>query len=38
VSLVFDPVGQGEREQTYDRQVEAPLGGWSVNEHINSRS
>jgi cephalosporin-C deacetylase-like acetyl esterase len=36
VSLAFDPVGQGEREQTYDRQVDAPLAGWSVNEHIQA--
>src|SRR6202165_5734816 len=36
VSLAFDPVGQGEREQTYDSQVDHPLAGWSVNEHIQS--
>jgi hypothetical protein len=36
VALTFDPVGQGEREQTYDRQVDAPLAGWSVNEHIQA--
>jgi dienelactone hydrolase len=36
VSLAFDPVGQGEREQTYDRQVDGPLAGWSVNEHIHA--
>lgn len=34
--LAFDPVGQGEREQTYDRQVDHPLAGWSVNEHIQA--
>ena len=36
VVLTFDPVGQGEREQTYDRQVHRPLAGWSVNEHIQA--
>ena len=36
MSLAFDPVGQGEREQTYDRQVDASLAGWSVNEHIQA--
>src|SRR5436309_6835774 len=36
VALAFDPVGQGEREQTYDRQVGGPLAGWSVNEHIHA--
>lgn len=36
VALAFDPIGQGEREQTYDRQVERPLAGWSVNEHIQA--
>jgi cephalosporin-C deacetylase-like acetyl esterase len=34
VVLTFDPVGQGEREQTYDRRIERPLAGWSVPEHI----
>ena len=33
VMLAFDPVGQGEREQTYDRRVDRPLAGWSVPEH-----
>jgi len=36
VSLAFDPAGQGEREQTYDPQLKAPVAGWSVNEHIHS--
>ena len=36
VSLAFDPVGQGEREQTYDAQLKAPAAGWSVNEHIHA--
>lgn len=34
VVLCFDPIGQGEREQTYSPQLEAPLAGWSVPEHI----
>ncbi len=36
VALAFDPLGQGEREQTYDSQVDHPLAGWSVNEHIQA--
>jgi cephalosporin-C deacetylase-like acetyl esterase len=35
VVLCFDPIGQGEREQTYSRQLDAPLAGWSVPEHIH---
>jgi cephalosporin-C deacetylase-like acetyl esterase len=34
VVLCFDPIGQGERVQTYSRQIDAPLAGWSVPEHI----
>jgi dienelactone hydrolase len=34
VVLCFDPIGQGERMQTYSRQLDAPLAGWSVPEHI----
>src|SRR5690242_4650514 len=34
VVLCFDPIGQGEREQTYSAQLDAPLAGWSVPEHI----
>jgi dienelactone hydrolase len=34
VVLCFDPIGQGEREQTYSPQLDAPLAGWSVPEHI----
>jgi cephalosporin-C deacetylase-like acetyl esterase len=33
VVLCFDPIGQGEREQTYSRQLNAPVAGWSVPEH-----
>src|SRR5579872_5489142 len=36
VVLAFDPVGQGEREQTYERQVGHALEGWSVPEHIQA--
>src|ERR1700730_6781546 len=36
VSLAFDPIGQGEREQTYDPQLKAPAAGLSVNEHIHA--
>jgi cephalosporin-C deacetylase-like acetyl esterase len=34
VVLAFDPLGQGEREQTSDPQLQAPAAGWSVPEHI----
>ena len=36
VALTFDPIGQGEREQTYDKQLQGPLAGWSVPEHIHA--
>ncbi len=36
VALTFDPIGQGEREQTYNRQLDGPLAGWSVNEHLHA--
>ena len=36
VVLAFDPIGQGEREQTYDPQVDHALAGWSVPEHIQA--
>src|SRR5436853_2174073 len=36
VVLCFDPIGQGEREQTYDPQLKGPAAGWSVNEHIHA--
>ncbi len=36
VSLAFDPVGQGEREQTFNREAGGPLAGWSVNEHLHA--
>lgn len=34
VVLCFDPVGQGERVQTFSAELDAPLSGWSVPEHI----
>jgi cephalosporin-C deacetylase-like acetyl esterase len=34
VVLCFDPIGQGERSQTYSDQLGAPLAGWSTPEHI----
>jgi len=36
VVLATDPIGQGEREQTYDSQLQGPLAGWSVPEHIQA--
>jgi cephalosporin-C deacetylase-like acetyl esterase len=36
VALTFDPIGQGEREQTYSREIDAPAAGWSVNEHLQA--
>lgn len=36
VVLAFDPLGQGEREQTWDPRVERALAGWSVPEHIQA--
>ncbi len=36
VALAFDPIGQGEREQTYDPQLRGAAAGWSVPEHIQA--
>jgi cephalosporin-C deacetylase-like acetyl esterase len=36
VALAFDPVGQGEREQTYSVQLRAPAAGWSSIEHMQA--
>jgi|SRR5579871_3934026 len=36
VVLAFDPLGQGEREQTLDPQTGHALAGWSVPEHIQA--
>jgi cephalosporin-C deacetylase-like acetyl esterase len=38
VVLSFDPIGQGEREQTWDPQLKAPAAGWSVPEHIQGEA
>jgi cephalosporin-C deacetylase-like acetyl esterase len=34
VVLAYDPVGQGERQQAYDRRLRASLGGGSTGQHI----
>ncbi len=34
VAMTFDPVGQGEREQTYVPMLGRALSGGSVNEHL----
>ena len=36
VAFTYDPIGQGEREQTYLRQLGRPLSGGGGNEHIES--
>src|SRR5271165_5791411 len=36
VALAFDPIGQGEREQTFIPQLGRPLAGGSVNEHVQA--
>lgn len=36
VVLAFDPIGQGEREQTYNQDIGGALAGWSVNEHLHA--
>jgi cephalosporin-C deacetylase-like acetyl esterase len=36
VSLAFDPMGQGEREQTYSPHLKAPAAGWSSIEHMQA--
>ncbi|MEP6539076.1 MAG: acetylxylan esterase [Bryobacteraceae bacterium] len=36
VALTYDPIGQGEREQTYLRELGRPLSGGGGNEHIES--
>lgn len=36
ISLAFDPIGQGERVQSYDPQLKAPLAGWSTPEHVQA--
>jgi cephalosporin-C deacetylase-like acetyl esterase len=36
VVLAFDPIGQGEREQTYAPQLDGELAGWNTNEHLQA--
>jgi len=36
VAFAYDPIGQGEREQTYLRELGRPLSGGGGNEHIES--
>ena len=36
VALVYDPVGQGERQQAYDRRVEASLIGIGTDQHFQA--
>ena len=38
VVLAFDPIGQGEREQTYSRHLERAAAGWATNDHIQSET
>jgi cephalosporin-C deacetylase-like acetyl esterase len=34
--LAYDPVGQGERQQAYDRRIEASLIGGAVDQHFQA--
>ncbi len=36
VVLAYDPMGQGERLQAYDRRLGASLAGGSVNQHLQA--
>jgi Acetyl xylan esterase (AXE1) len=36
VVLTFDPIGPGEREQAYDRQLEGSVAGWGTMEHMQA--
>ena len=36
VALAYDPVGQGERQQAYDRRIEASLAGGSTDQHFQA--
>ena len=38
VVLAHDPMGQGERQQAYDRRLHASLGGGSTDQHIPAQS
>ncbi len=34
VALAYDPIGQGERLQAYDRRLGESLGAWSTEQHF----
>jgi len=36
VVLAYDPIGQGERVQAFDRRLGASLGAWSVEQHFQA--
>lgn len=36
VVLTFDPIGQGEREQSYDRELDGSVAGWGTMEHMQA--
>ncbi|MBI1786553.1 MAG: acetylxylan esterase [Acidobacteria bacterium] len=36
VVVAYDPLGQGERQQAYDRRMRGSLAGGSVNQHLLS--
>lgn len=36
VVLAFDPIGQGEREQAFDRQLDGSVAGWGSMEHMQA--
>jgi cephalosporin-C deacetylase-like acetyl esterase len=38
VVLSLDPIGQGEREQSYSRELERSAAGWSTNEHLQAET
>ena len=38
VVLAFDPIGQGEREQTYSRQLGGVVAGGATNEHLQAET
>ena len=38
VVLSVDPIGQGEREQSYNRELERSAAGWSTNEHLQAET
>ena len=36
VVLAFDPIGQGERLQAYDRELDGSVAGWGTMEHMQA--